>query len=65
MVTNAQRRFARHRDDSSPPPRELVARRKVGGDGGLEALRVLKRRLSDVIYQALRTDVIARQAATS
>ncbi|GAA2223407.1 hypothetical protein GCM10010429_57610 [Micromonospora olivasterospora] len=27
-----------------------------GGDGGLEALRVLKRRLSDVVYQALRTD---------
>jgi transposase len=38
------------------PARELIARRKAGGDGGLEALRILKRRLSDVVYQALRTD---------
>jgi transposase len=48
-----------------PPARELIARRKAGGDGGLEALRVLKRRLSDVIYQALRTDIIARQPAAA
>jgi hypothetical protein len=41
--------------------RELIARRKADGDGGLEALRVLKRRLSDVIYQAQRADVIDRQ----
>jgi transposase len=39
-----------------PPAKDLVTRRKAGGDGGLEALRVLKRRLSDVVYQALRTD---------
>lgn len=42
----AQHRPAPHRDDpSSPPPagsRNL--RRKAGGDGGLEALRILKRR---------------------
>ncbi len=42
------------------PAKDLITRRKAGGDGGLEALRVLKRRLSDVIYQALRAD-----AATS
>jgi transposase len=48
-----------------PQARELIARRKAGGDGGLEALRVLKRRLSDVIYQALRTDIIARQPAAT
>jgi hypothetical protein len=35
----------------------LIARRKAHGDGGLEALRILKRRLSDAIYQALSTDV--------
>jgi hypothetical protein len=29
----------------------LIARRTAGGDGGLEALRILKRRLSDVIYK--------------
>ncbi|MPZ24983.1 MAG: IS110 family transposase, partial [Micromonosporaceae bacterium] len=34
---------------------------RAGGDGGLEALRVLKRRLSDVIYQALRADLNARE----
>jgi pimeloyl-ACP methyl ester carboxylesterase len=26
------------------------------GDGGMEALRVLKRRLSDVVYRAMLTD---------
>jgi transposase len=31
-------------------------RRKASGGSGLEALRVLKRRLSDVVYAALRED---------
>jgi ribosomal protein S4 len=31
-------------------------RRKAHGDGGMEALRVLKRRLSDVVYRAMLTD---------
>jgi hypothetical protein len=48
-----------------PPARELVARRKADGDGGLEALRILKRRLSDVVYQALRADVTARPPTTA
>ena len=47
-----------------PPARELIARRKASGDGGLEALRVLKRRLTDAIYHALRTDVTTRQPAS-
>ena len=34
----------------------MLARRRANGDGGLEALRVLKRRLSDVVYRALRAD---------
>ena len=38
------------------PARELLARRKAGGDGGMEALRILKRRLSDVVYRAMLTD---------
>jgi transposase len=29
-----------------PPARELLQRRQLDGDGGMEALRVLKRRLS-------------------
>jgi transposase len=35
------------------PAQQLLDRRKTGGDGNMEALRVLKRRLSDVVYQAL------------
>ena len=35
----------------------LITRRKNGGDSGLEALRVLKRHLSDVVYRALRADL--------
>ena len=33
-----------------------ITRRKAQGDGGLEALRILKRRLSDVVYRALIAD---------
>jgi transposase len=39
-----------------PPAKALIARRRANGDGGLEALRVLKRRLSDVVYHALKAD---------
>jgi transposase len=39
-----------------PPAKDLYARRRAGGDGGMEALRVLKRRLSDVVYRALLLD---------
>lgn len=39
-----------------PGARTLIARRRANGDGGLEALRVLKRRLSDVVYRALISD---------
>jgi transposase len=40
----------------------MIARRRANGDGGLEALRVLKRRLSDVVYRALLADVNATLA---
>lgn len=39
-----------------PPAKAMMDRRKANGDSGLEALRILKRRLSDVIYAALRED---------
>lgn len=39
-----------------PPARELLARRKSNGDGGMEALRILKRRLSDNVFRAMLTD---------
>jgi len=40
-----------------PEAKTMIARRRANGDGGMEALRVLKRRLSDVIYRALHTDL--------
>jgi transposase len=39
-----------------PPARELLERRTNRGDGGREALRILKRRLSDVVYRAMLAD---------
>jgi transposase len=39
-----------------PPARELLERRTNSGDGGMEGLRVLKRRLSDVVYRAMLAD---------
>ncbi|MCU1567087.1 MAG: family transposase [Pseudarthrobacter sp.] len=51
---------ARHR----PGARELLARRKAGGDGGMEALRILKCRLFDVVYRALIHDQKASAART-
>ncbi|MEN8584782.1 IS110 family transposase [Burkholderia sp. RS01] len=47
-----------------PGARELLARRKAGGDGGMEALRILKRRLSDVVYRALIDDHKTSAAST-
>jgi transposase len=39
-----------------PQAKAMIARRKAAGDTSREALRVLKRRLSDVVYRALNTD---------
>lgn len=39
-----------------PDAQALLTRRKTEGDSGLEALRILKRRLSDIVYRALNTD---------
>jgi transposase len=39
-----------------PDAQALLARRRANGDGGLEPLRVLKRRLSDVAHRTLTTD---------
>ncbi len=38
----------------------MIARRLAPGDGGIEALRVLDRRLSDVVYRALQADAQTR-----
>lgn len=39
-----------------PEAKALLARRKAQGDSSRQAVRVLKRRLSDVVYRALRAD---------
>jgi transposase len=48
-----------------PPAKAMIARRRANGDGGLEALRVLKRRLSDVVYRALLQDATATRPLTT
>jgi transposase len=42
-----------------PDAKALIARRKAQRDSPREALRVLKRRLSDVVYRALKADAHA------
>ncbi|MFD2081582.1 IS110 family transposase [Actinopolymorpha cephalotaxi] len=39
-----------------PEAKAMIARRVASGDSGREAMRILKRRLSDVVYGALQAD---------
>ena len=41
-----------------PDARAFMQRRRERGDSGREALRALKRRLSDVVYRALQADLV-------
>jgi transposase len=43
-----------------PPAQALMARRKAAGNSGREALRILKRHLSDAVYTALRTNAATK-----
>ena len=56
QLNAALHRIAMTQARCHPDARALLDRRKAGGDGGLEALRILKRRLSDVVYRAMITD---------
>jgi transposase len=56
QLNAALHRIAMTQARMHPPARELLERRKLNGDGGMEALRVLKWRLSDVVYRAMLTD---------
>ncbi len=56
QINAALHRMALTQAHWHPPAKTLMDRRRANGDGGMEALRVLKRRLSDVVYTALRTD---------
>jgi hypothetical protein len=48
-----------------PGAKVVLARRRANGDGGLEALRVLRRRLSDVVYRAILADAHAATATVT
>jgi len=56
QLNAALHRIALTQSHWHPPAQALIARRRANGDGGLEALRILKRRLSDVVYRALKAD---------
>ncbi|KOS54671.1 transposase [Rhodococcus rhodochrous KG-21] len=56
QLNAALHRIALTQDRCHADARELLARRKADGDGGMEALRILKRRLSDVVFRAMVAD---------
>jgi len=56
QLNAALHRIALTQTRCHPGAQALIARRKAQGDGSLEALRILKRRLSDVVYRALTAD---------
>ncbi len=57
QLNAALHRIALTQARTHPAAKTMIARRRAQGDGGLEALRVLKRRLSDVVYRALLADL--------
>jgi transposase len=61
QLNTALHRMALTQAHWHPPAKAMMQRRKANGDSGLEALRVLKRRLSDVVYAALREDLALRR----
>jgi len=56
QLNAALHRIAMTQARCHPLARALLDRRKSSGDGGMEALRILKRRLSDVVYRAMLAD---------
>ncbi|GAA4491388.1 hypothetical protein GCM10023094_55780 [Rhodococcus olei] len=62
-MTEAVHRIALTQARCHPEARALLSRRKANGDGGMEALRILKRRRPDVAYRAMIAD--QSSAATS
>jgi transposase len=57
QLNTALHRIAMTQAHWHPAAKAMMDRRKATGDSGREALRVLKRRLSDVVYAALREDL--------
>ncbi|GFG75411.1 transposase [Mycobacterium botniense] len=56
QLNAALHRIALTQAHGHPPAHALLDRRKSNGDGGIKALRVLKRRFSDIVYRAMLTD---------
>jgi transposase len=56
QLNTALYRIALTQSQWHPPAKALIARRTATGNTKREALRVLKRRLSDVVYRALQAD---------
>ena len=56
QLNAALHRIALTQSQWHTPAQTLIARRRAHGDSPREARRVLKRRLSDVVYRALLTD---------
>ena len=52
QLNTALHRIAMTQAHWHPAAKAMMDRRKASGDSGREALRVLKRRLSDVVYAA-------------
>ena len=48
-----------------PDARELLQRRRTTGDTKAESIRVLKRRLSDIVYRALLVDAVPPASTTA
>lgn len=65
QLNTALHRIALTQAQWHPDARAMLARRKAQGDGGLEALRILKRRLSDIVYRALKTDAATQHPHAS
>jgi transposase len=56
QLNAALHRIALTQSQWHPEAKALIARRKATGDSPREARRVLKRRLSDIVYRALQAD---------
>ena len=56
QLNTALYRIALTQSQWHPDAKAMIARRQATGDSKREALRVLKRRLSDIVYRALRAD---------
>jgi transposase len=61
QLNTALHRIAMTQAHWHPPASAMMQRGIASGDSGLKAPRVLKRRLSDAVYAALREDLAIRR----